>query len=364
MKVAVISNDVVPNMGLPCSGQGIRALGTARMFAAAGAEADVLMQDQMTLQRITRWSGDFHHLAIPPSVRMFRVGALAAVLGDYDLVVLHNWAAGHALDALRTSRPKILYDFFSATLVEHAHFDRGAHYIEEIRTRKRATVGLAGLFWGNGEGRVDYARAFLGAEAIAGEVLDAPMWYPATRPTRRPLVTVGGFAQAWTVGLPVAAIERISARLPDHEIAVLGGGEHYHIRTKLVERDRIAADNVRMLGPIAYEDYVRLMASSAAFVDVAPMNDERRLSFSSRALVALAAGCPVVHNAETDLGRLIEAHGAGVVVPSEAGLEIGALVDAVVLCAREDRTAACAALHASLEARTRAAVERTISLCA
>ena len=365
MRVAILANDAVPGMGLPCSGQGLRVAASAAHLSALGVEPLVLLPRPVLEQRLERW-GAVARPDYPDHVRVCDGGEAARLARGCDALLLHNWAAEKALDGRPLDVP-VIYDFFSATLVEHAHFGRGPGYLKRLERTKLRAVRRAAHFWANGPGRVAHGAAFLARHELEGEVLDAPfaptpLERPAAAPDAPPLVAVGGFAQPWAKPAGPALLHALARALPDHEVVALGGGEAFHVAGAAAPGagHGDAPPNLRAVGPMIHRDHERLIARAAAFVDVAPHNDERAVSFSTRGVAAVAAGCPVVHNAGTDLGRLIERHGAGATVDAGGDIEPEAVIEATRLCLSRDRGGACRSLLDELHGRMRAAARATI----
>lgn len=363
MKFAILSNDVVPGMGLPASGQGIRALCTQRLLEELGWTADVFMQFSLVSERYRRWS-ELPGFKVPSSVQLYRAVEARERLAEYDTIVLHNWGAGQKLQLLDHPPGRLIYDFFSATLVEHEFLDKGEAYLEDVAQRKNRLLKPASAFWGNGTGRVDYATAYLERQGITGQpVWNVPMSPECQENTRERLIVVGGFRQAWTTTLSDRMLDRIAETFADYEVVRLGHGIQYHgLKLAPVDADAEAVSARRFfdLNPMTFADYERLLRRASLFIDLSDLNAERRVSFSSRGLTALAMGCPILHNRETDLGALVEAFEAGACLAEDALGSEEALLEAVRRCVAVDRREAAHGLVRHLEDTARENIARSV----
>lgn len=314
MKVGLLVNDVIPGLGLPCSGQGIRAWGLLQGLRANGVDASVIIRHSTMSTRINRWH-DIMGVHLPEHLVIANHAEMPNIIGELDYLVFHNWAAGKNISRPEDSDVRFVYDFFSATLVEHSFISADPAYLDGIRAQKQALVEQSDIFIANGPGRRDYGAEYLQNLGIEAPVHDIPTSLPWLGETEVcDDILIGGYQQDWTKPLQPEMAAALSAALPDRNLVTVGADMHYHFG----RRDKTGAsawpDSLLRYDILSFEDYASLNARAAAFVDIAPLNAERRISFSTRGVMSLASGCPIVHNAETDLGRLVAQYDAGVVL--------------------------------------------------
>ncbi len=355
MKIGIVVNDSLPGMGLPCSGQGLRAWGLIEGLLANGVEARALIRQPTLVSRLQRWK-DINTIRFPDWVRITTPESFAADIADLDALVMHNWAAAEGLRERPAVDTRLVYDFFSATLVEHAFISSDPEYLETVRRRKKHALKLCDLFIANGPGRRTYAEAYLEGMEIDAEVCDIPMclpWLGGGEPADA--VLVGGYQQRWTRELDRDGLVELARALPEMAIVSVGAGYHYHFgadRTaRAVTPDR--PGNMVAYDVLPFEDYLRVNQGARVFVDLSALNDERLISFSSRGILSIAAGCPVLHNQETDLGALVSEFDAGCTISGdEDPSDPGVLSAKLETCLSLDRRDGCRALwEAHFDAR-------------
>lgn len=345
VRVALVCNGLPPGCGLPNGAQGLRSHGLREGLAAHGVAADILTRASVLREQQDRWGS---------AVVRFRAGwrvvpdqGIATVLArDYSHVVFSNW--GGVGDYRRVDGVRMIYDVFSATMVEHA-FICDAAELTQRRRRKDDALAMADRFIANGTGRaayaIDYLRTAAGVgrdEAVPSVRLALP-WMGVPRTGREgPLrVFFGGFEQAWTVGPTLPMIADLAARL-GIEVHVMGAGQRLHGERGAAAGEAVAPGLVlHRVAP--FERFCAVARACDVAVDVFEENDERRLSYSTRAVTALANGVPVLTMGFTEIGRLVEGTGAGWCLDRFDAAALAARLAAL----RDDRAAVAAAQEAT-----------------
>lgn len=338
MRIGFVVNDSLPGMGMPCSGQGLRAWGLIQGLRGRGIDARALVRHATLGARFQRWK-DLSVRRFPDWLTIVNHENIGSVLAEFDVVVFHNWGAAANVAKPGGSDVRFVYDFFSATLVEHAFISSEPEYLDRIRRRKHEILEQCDLFFANGPGRRRYAQAYLSSLGIETQVHDIPTSLPwlgdtggAAAAAETGPVLVGGYRQEWTETIGDDVLAALARALPDRAVVSVGAGQHYHFGprdgTAGETADGTALAGAEPSGPpenlvtydvLNFEDYAALGRSAAVFVDVSPLNEERLMSFSTRGILSVALGCPVIHNAETDLGALLRRSGAGVPVSRADG---------------------------------------------
>jgi len=313
-RIAVCANSMVPGSGAPSSAHGLRASGLRDGLVAAGFEVDIVSPVNSITAQLERWGT--RRIAVPAHWRIVPdTGYETRLNADYEAVIFPNWPVARGFT--KTGAVKVVYDFFSATLVEHACIS-GEAELAQKKAEKLALLAQADFVIANGAVQAAYAERFL-AESAGRQVVDR---VPAVRlsiprstdtaPPDGPLrIFFGGFLQAWTTGIRLADLERLADE-QDSEVHAIGLGQHLHFRDmSRAGRYRPRTDRVKLHDVTSFESYQDLNASCHIALDIFEPNEERRVSYSTRAISSLACGCPLVTMAFTEVGRLVSETGAG-----------------------------------------------------
>lgn len=327
-RIAVCCNSLVPGSGAPSSAQGLRANGLYLGLKAAGFEVDIVNIANSVQAQLDRWNVD--RVRVPGHWRIIQEPLyLGRLNNDYDVVIMPNWPVGRGFR--KNEGVQIVYDFFSATQVEHALIATPAE-LAERRAEKLALLEQADYVIANGGVQADYARTFM-TEA-AGRTVTGPI--PAVRlalpyrggtpaPSPRLRVFFGGFLQAWTTGIGLRDLEEL-AETHDLEIHTMGFGQHVHFREmSQAVRQRPTSSRVVLHEVASFQSYQDLNASCDIALDIFEFNEERKISYSTRAISSIAAGTPLVTMAFTEIGRLVTETGAGWTLDNFSLADLGAL---------------------------------------
>ncbi len=314
-RVGILCNGVIPGAGLPSGAQGLRALGLYRGFQALGIQADIISKVSLVHNQIAKW--DATCARIPRYWRLVQESRLHSVLNqDYSTVIILNWAA------LPDFRPiggtKLIYDFFSATMVEHS-FISETEALKQNKARKVDLLSCAAAFIANGVGRAEYGKMFLQQNGLGDhEVVSVPIaMEPLSLETQSAStfrVFAGGFDQAWTKGLSVEDMVGLAVD-QDMEIHIIGIGQNTN-RPRNDNRIRAAKDATSTAHVIAHptsttDNYNRINACCHVALDVFDRNSEREISYSTRAISSLSNRCPLITMSFTEIGKLVSETGAG-----------------------------------------------------
>ncbi len=343
-RVAICCNSLIPGSGAPSSAQGLRANGLYLGLRDAGFAVDIVNIATSVSAQMDRW--DVKRVTIPAHWRIIQEPQYTGRLNnDYDVVIFPNWPV--AKNFVKNEKVRVVYDFFSATQVEHALISEPGE-LAERRAEKLAILAQADFVIANGGVQAEYARTFL-TEA-AGRTVTGPI--PAVRlalpyresaplPSERLRIFYGGFLQAWTTGIRLADLEDL-ARRHNLEIHAIGLGQHVHFRDlSRVGRQRAGHERVVLHDVASFESYQDTNAACDVALDIFEPNEERRISYSTRAISALAAGCPLITMSFTEIGRLVAETGAGWTLDTFSVEALQALV--ARLCADPGEVAAARA---------------------
>jgi hypothetical protein len=313
-RIAIVCNGSVPGSRLPSGAQGLRAYGLYLGLDGAGRACDIVTRESTVRAQLERWSAP--SMRFPPYWRVLQDKLLERHLkSDYSSIIFIGWVGIDTF--LNEGRQKVVYDFFSPSMVEHSFISSGPR-LEIKRLKKEDLIAQANHVIANGEGRATYGAEYMRANGRLSHlpppqsVRLALPWAEASSPREGRLrVFFGGFDQAWTVGLGASALEEI-AGVEGIEVTAIGVGEHLHFHDRKKKgrsapgRGRVTSHDVANL-----ERYRRLNGGCHVSLDVFERNAERELCYSTRAITSLCNGCPVITMAFTEVGRLVAETGAG-----------------------------------------------------
>lgn len=329
-RIAIYCNGMVPGTGVPSGAQGLRANGLRLGLAAHGFDAEIVSSAATVHSHMKRWG--VARVRIPGWFRVLQNDVcLDRLKADYRAVILLNWAG--LPDFRKGDKQTLVYDFFSPTMVEHS-FIAEAEELARRRAKKDEVLRQADIFVANGTGRADYARTYLREQGIddAPEVFSVRLalpWAGTERRPERPLrIFFGGFDQAWTRGLDGTRLEAL-ATATGAELHVIGAGQHLHHGNAEPppKPGRSKRNSMLVSYPVMpFEDFAAVNGRCDLALDVFEPNEERRLSYSTRAISSLACGCPVVTMSFTEIGNLIQQTGAGWTLDTFEAGELSALL--------------------------------------
>jgi hypothetical protein len=358
-RVLLLTTEPLPLPGMPTTGAGLRAWGLAMGLRAAGHAVRLLMPsnaaatfggegeegEKVRLRQRQREGedGDAAEGELLDRVGIFERGRLAdAVRGEEaDAIVLQHWGLARELGEVDAP---LAIDLAGPHLLERRLWgsaDPEGDLREKLDALRRADfLTCSGVY---------QRHYFLPYLAMAGWNVETPeampvipfSFKPAETPLRRPAKTrhnrlvYGGFLLPWqdpTVVLE-AALEAMDAAASGELVFV--GGPH---PTLDVSRGRFETllnrleghPRVRRMAPMSFDRYLALLAEGGVALDVMARNAERELAYTTRTVVYLAAGLPVVHDDYSELGALIGRAGAGWTVPAEDREGIETLLERIL----------------------------------
>jgi hypothetical protein len=324
VRVVVVSNDVIPGMGVPVAAPGLRAWGMALGLRALGHDVTIVI-DHWIVGQV--WRG-----SVPPPTPPGAVVLPIKRVADYvtaqavDALVITN--SNHA-DKLGDLGPcRLVYDFFAPKLLELAEnveredLQRATRSLEE---RKRAALARSDAVAVNGAKKLGYVRRWLersGVPDLPVAVVNPGLPHVTPRPTADgPLeAVVSGYLQPWS--RPGAWAEAALPLLDSGDLRLhLLVGEHWGGRgaRQMPEEMRRLADHPAVVahGLLRFGDFRGLLAGCHLSIDVFDRNPERELAMVTRSVVALSCGLPVLHVPFTEVSPWISEYDAGWLVDED-----------------------------------------------
>jgi glycosyltransferase involved in cell wall biosynthesis len=348
-RVFIISNDIVPSLGMPVAAPGLRAFGLAEGLRANGADVKTLVVKGFVDRQWMRFGKSVPH----------PMGRDTEVIGGFRLTRYLKTHAPATVILINSNQvdnlepiPGIKYvlDFFAPKMLEMLYHHSGEYpegEISELRQRKVRAIKLADGFIVNGAKKVPYFLGWLlqadrDIRDLPFEVVNmcAPLAWsgpPKVGPDSGDPVrfAVAGYLHSWsTLGAWVGVMERHL----DHSNAGLdlmvpwhwSVSQHYE-HTSRGDLDRLAGyGSVTTHGPMTFSNFQRFLSGIDVTIDLFQHNLEREYAMVTRSIIALACGVPVLHPPFTEVSPMIAEYDAGWLVDPEDKVELEAVISGII----------------------------------
>lgn len=332
----MLSNDVVPGLGMPVAAPGLRVFGIAEGLRAHGVETKTVVTRGFVDRQWLRFGRSVPHPTAPHTdiVGANRLRSYLKANAPCVAVLINSNQVEH-LGPIEGVR--YVLDFFAPKMLE-ALYQRGDEYPREelaaLRRRKIRAIELADAFLVNGKKKLPYFLAWMlqadrDVRHLPVEVLNmcVPTGYsgeagPVGSGVR---FAVAGYLQAWsTLGGWVGAVER-QLGTPGMKLDLLlpwhwgGGATRSHASTD--DLDRVARHpSVTTHGTMNFSEFRQFLAGVDVTIDLFQHNLEREYAMVTRSVVSLACGVPVIHPPFTEVSSMIGEYDAGWLVdPNDTG---------------------------------------------
>lgn len=319
-EVVVLSNDVVPGMGMPVAAPGLRAWGIARGLRAHGLKVRLVVV-QHIIEKV--WPRSMPP-PLPPMTTVMRPEHLAHALRRRTPRALVLTNSNHAHHFLDLPDVRFIYDFFAPKLLEltyQAGDTSRSSELDRLRSKKLAALERSDGVIVNGAKKMPYVMAWLLAAGVDVrhlplEVVNMPVPSLIADGTRDGPVkaVISGYLQAWS--RPGAWVDAVTPFLDDGSLELdLLVADHWGTGThgQLPEGfDDLAGHGaVRTHGTMTFGDFQDFLSTRDLTIDVFARNRERELAMVTRTAVALGSGVPALHVPFTECSGLIHEHAAG-----------------------------------------------------
>jgi glycosyltransferase involved in cell wall biosynthesis len=347
-RVFIISNDIVPSLGMPVAAPGLRAFGLAEGLRANGAQVKTLVVKGFVDRQWMRFGKSVPHPMGPDTevVGGWRLSRYLRTHAPATVVIINS----NQVDNLGPI-PGIKYvlDFFAPKMLEMLYHHSGEYPEKEIsalRQRKIRAIKLADGFIVNGAKKIPY---FLGwmlqadrdIRGLPFEVVNmcVPLEFsgPASTgpdsggPVR---FAVAGYLHSWsTLGNWVKVMERhldrsnvsLDLMVPWHWSV----SEYEH--KSRGDLDRLAGyRSVTRHAPMTFSNFQRFLSDVDVAIDLFQHNLEREYAMVTRSIVALACGVPVLHPPFTEVSPMIAEYDAGWLVDPEDTAALEAVIEGII----------------------------------
>jgi hypothetical protein len=347
-KAFVISNDIVPGLGMPVAAPGLRAFGLAEGLRANGAAVKTLVVKGFVERQWMRFGKSVPYPKAPDT-EVIGAGKLVPYLRSHApaTVVIIN---SNQVDNLRPIRGiKYVMDFFAPKMLEMLYHHSGKYPKEEIsqlRQRKIRAIRLADAFIVNGAKKFPYFLAWMlqadrDIRDLPIEVVNmcAPLAWDGPvvggRDSGGPIrFAVAGYLHSWsTLGSWVKVVERQLSR-PEVNLDLMvpwhWSSREYEHKSRS-DLDRLASyKSVATHGPMTYSDFQKFLSTIDVAIDLFQHNLEREYAMVTRSIIALACGVPVLHPPFTEVSPMIAEYDAGWLVDPEDPETLEAVINKII----------------------------------
>jgi hypothetical protein len=326
-KVFILSNDVVPSLGMPVAAPGLRAFGLAEGLRANGVKVKTLVTRGFTDRQWLRFGRSVPH-PTAPHAEVVSARRLARYLETNApaVAVLIN---SNQVDHLRPIQGvRYVLDFFAPKMLETL-YQHGEGYprdeLAALRRRKIRAIELADAFIVNGKKKLPYFLAWMlqadrDVRTLPVEVVNmcAPVSFsgeagPVGSGVR---FAVAGYLQSWsTLGSWVKVVERQLER-PGMRLDLLlpwhWGGAAERSHESRADLDRLERNgSVTTHGPMTFSEFQAFLSKIDVSIDLFQHNLEREYAMVTRSVISLACGVPVIHPPFTEVSPMIAEYDAG-----------------------------------------------------
>ncbi|HEV8224110.1 MAG TPA: hypothetical protein VGP74_02540 [Rubrobacteraceae bacterium] len=358
-KVFILSNDVVPSLGMPVAAPGLRAFGLAEGLRANGVKVKTLVTRGFTDRQWLRFGRSVPHPTAPHAevVSARRLARYLETNAPAVAVLINSNQVDHLRPILGV---RYVLDFFAPKMLETL-YQHGEGYprdeLAALRRRKIQAIELADAFIVNGKKKLPYFLAWMlqadrDVRSLPVEVVNmcAPVSFsgeagPAGSGVR---FAVAGYLQSWsTLGSWVKVVERQLER-PGMRLDLLlpwhWGGAAERSHESRADLDRLERNgSVTTHGPMTYSEFQAFLSKIDVSIDLFQHNLEREYAMVTRSVISLACGVPVIHPPFTEVSPMIAEYDAGWLIdpPDTKALEdvIGGILDDPDLVRRKKENA-------------------------
>jgi hypothetical protein len=317
--ILILTTEPLPLPEMPTTGAGLRAWGLARGLQNAGHDVRLLMPSNATTSFGNPPEPDHQPTGWPLWTGCFSRNDIQSALRreNPDILILQHWGLMPGLGELDCP---LAIDLAGPHLLERMMW--GSPDPQKDLGEKLDALRRADFLTCSGQRQRHY---FLPHLSMAGWDITDPdvlpvipySLAPATQaPVRHDRFIYGGFFLPWQD--PAKAIEttlEVFDKTGKGELLFIGGQHPTHDVSRgqfepLLQRLK-SHPRVNIIAPVSFDRYVDLLSEGGIALDLMARNPERELAFTTRTVVYLAHGLPVIHDDYSELAQYISEFKAG-----------------------------------------------------
>lgn len=344
--VFVVSNDIVPSLGMPVAAPGLRAFGLAEGLRANGFKVKIVVSKDFVERQWGRFGRPVPHPTAPDTdiVGAASLGRYLKAHAPADVVLINSNQLDHVGPI-----PGVRYvlDFFAPKMLEMLYQHGGGYPEEELkqlRQRKIRAIKLADAFLSNGKKKLPYFLAWMlqadrDVRELPVEVVNMCVPLSLSQEDDTPSTgdvrfAVAGYLQSWSkLG---GWVEVLEERLDRPEVGLdLLTPWHWsrreHAHESKDDLDRIGRhESVTTHGSMNFSEFQTFLSKVDVTIDLFEHNLEREYAMVTRSVVSLAAGVPVIHPPFTEVSPMISEYDAGWLVDPQDPDEVARVLDEII----------------------------------
>lgn len=335
-RVLVISSDLLPYPGLPTVGSGLRAWGIGQGLMARGHDVLFSIPRAALVGR--------EHIAPPEIVDLaWEHHNLVSVVRNAhpDVVIVCNWPLMANIPTNKLGVPVVL-DQAGPHMLEREFQNFGDP--QANARMKISAFKKADFFNCSGEMQFDYFKYWLDQAGWTQTELQTltgiiPFSISPDLPPRQPSAELsfvyGGVFLPWQDPTNVLSILVKTLEQRNTGKLYFFGGKHpvYSVNTGIFEslfEELQRSPRVVTSGIIPYDDLINRYTTAHVAVDLMKYNRERELAFTTRTVVYLWCGLPVIYNNYSELSKYISDYDAGWTLDPEDSPAILAVIEEIL----------------------------------
>jgi glycosyltransferase involved in cell wall biosynthesis len=343
-RVFILSNDVVPSLGMPVAAPGLRAFGLAEGLRANGVNVKTVVTRGFTDRQWLRFGRSVPHPTAPHTevVSARRLSRYLQSNAPAVAVLINSNQVDHLVPIKGV---RYVLDFFAPKMLETL-YQHGEGYPKDelaaLRRRKIRAIELADAFIVNGAKKVPYFLAWIlqadrDVRGLPLEVVNmcAPLSWSEDARDDGVRFAVAGYLQSWsTLGSWVKVIERQLER-PEMKLDLLlpwhWGGAAERSHESRGDLDRLERhESVTTHGPMTFSEFQRFLSSVDVSIDLFQHNLEREYAMVTRSIISLACGVPAIHPPFTEVSPMIAEYDAGWLVDPSDTAALEKIIDGIL----------------------------------
>ena len=316
--IVVVSNDLLPGMGVPASAPGMRAVGLAAGLKDNGFETIITVPKH----RMNQFPGvPGSGLTVPPGAIVLPYGKLRQFLDTVRPQATIICNSNYYEDIESADTGALVFDFFAPKILEGMAGGQNAEQLSQLKSRKLRALDKADLVIVNGKKKLAYAREWLSQSLSKKtfpplEVVNMCFPWPTSEGnelTPGMSVVVAGYYQQWLdYGDKFSQLHDALESIPELHLTLLIP----RLSQEVIDRtpqlgECLDHKRTRSVRAMLFEDYCRLIRRHDLFLDYFGETEERKLAMVTRSVVALGLGIPVIHPSFTEVSPIISRFDAG-----------------------------------------------------
>jgi hypothetical protein len=326
MDVLLVGNDVTPAFGVPCSAPGLRITGLFQALKNRYDNVKILLPKERVETVLNKYG---IHLIVPNNHYVISNRLIQSFIEKHKpkYVIFTNSNILKSLVPLEGV--KFIYDFFAPKLLELKYSpDYSQEAYEKLKLEKQYALNICLAVIANGEKKLDYVKSFLSSGLAKNNVvnvpfaIDIPVKSKSKLSNEKLVIGFTGYELPWAKPLLSDNFVDFITKYNDKVEVKLLVGKPINCSTKHsnVFNGIANLENVKTYGLLNFECFSKALVECDFTIDLSHENEERKLAYVTRSVVAMCAQVPNIHSPFTEITPLIKDYDAGYIIENENDL--------------------------------------------